>query len=82
MKPVTVEHKYAVADKLALAYKGKFSDDMLSSNRAVVFGVIINTINSKGKSLSQIFTEDDSIHITNLTIQKLSHKFEPVICDF
>ena len=82
MKPVTTEHKYAVADKLALSYKGKFSDDMLSNNRATVFGVIINTINSKGKSLSQVFTEDDSIHITNLTIQKLSHKFEPVICDF
>ena len=80
---LTNEQKYAIADKIALGY-GKSLDRLISgdSKRYIAFGIIINTANANGETLSSKLGEDDATHVTNLVIQRLSQAHSLVIDAF
>lgn len=66
---LTVEQRYQIADELARQYH--FSKEYLSEHRRVAFGVIINTPNKNGQTMSSVLGDDVATHITNLTINRL-----------
>jgi hypothetical protein len=75
-KELTTESKYVIADAMAKDLKDSIAPAVLNGDRKVVFGIVINTTNASGKTLVDVFGEDDGVHITNLVIQRLTHKFE------
>lgn len=78
---LTNEQKYEIANKFASSLKGHIAESVLNGDRKVVFGIVVNTVNSSGKTVIDVFGEDDGIHIVNLVIQRLTHKFESVTTD-
>ena len=65
------EDKYAIADKLAKAYNS-FKKEYVVNNHSKVFGVVVNTPNKLGETLTNKFGEDNAVHITNLVLRRLS----------
>ncbi len=78
-KALSNESKYAIADAMAKDLKGHIAPVVLDGDRKVVFGIVINTLNGEGKSLVDVFGEEQAVHITNLVIQRLTHKFESTV---
>ena len=78
---LTNEQKYEIANKFANSLKGHIAESVLNGDRKVVFGIVVNTVNNEGKTVIDVFGEDDGIHIVNLVIQRLTHKFESVTTD-
>jgi hypothetical protein len=80
---MTAEQKYSIADKLALAYGNKLSklleDD---TKRNVAFGIVINTVNANGETLSSALGDENATHITNLTIQRIQQAHSLVVDAF
>jgi len=74
-KELSNESKYAIADAMAKDLKGHIAPAVLS-DRKVVFGIVINTTNAQGKTLTDVFGDENGVHITNLVIQRLTHVFE------
>lgn len=72
------EQKYVIADAMSKDLKGHIAPSVLDGDRKVVFGIVVNTTNTQGKTLIDVFGEDDGIHIVNLVIQRLTHKFESI----
>ena len=71
---MTDDKKFELADKLAQAVKGVECNKIGGYDktyRNYVFGVIINIKNAKGKTLVDVFGEDEATHITNLVIRRL-----------
>lgn len=75
---MTNEAKYVVADAMAKDLKNHVAPTVLE-DRKTLFGIVINTMNASGKTLQDVFGEEDAIHITNLIIQRLTHKFESIV---
>ena len=75
-KELSNESKYAIADAMATDLTGHIAPQVLNGDRKVVFGIVVNTTNSQGKTLTDVFGEDNGIHIVNLVIQRLTHVFE------
>ena len=74
-KELSNESKYAIADAMAKDLKGRIAPAVLNDRR-VVFGIVINTTNRQGKTLTDVFGDENGVHITSLVIQRLTHVFE------
>ena len=72
---LTNENKYVIADAMTKDLRTHIAPTVLEDRKAL-FGIVINTMNASGKTLQDVFGEEDAIHITNLVIQRLTHKFE------
>jgi hypothetical protein len=72
---LTNENKYVVADAMTKDLKSHIAPTVLD-DRKVLFGIVINTTNANGLTLTDVFGEENAVHITNLVIQRLTHKFE------
>jgi hypothetical protein len=75
-KELTADEKYVIANAMTKDLKDSIAPAVLNGDRKVVFGIVVNTTNAQGKTLTDVFGEDDGIHIVNLVIQRLTHKFE------
>lgn len=66
-----LERKFEIADALAFQYKRTMTAQDVAEKRDSLFGVIINTPNSKGETLVSKVGDEDATHITNLVLQRL-----------
>jgi hypothetical protein len=65
IKVLSNEQKYILADNIARLFK-EFKGD-----RNDLFGLVINLKDETNHSLKEIFGEEQSSHITNLTIRRV-----------
>lgn len=76
VQALTNEQKYAIADAMTKDLKGHIAQSVVDGDRKVLFGIVINTMNGEGKTLTDVFGEEDAIHIVKLVISRLTHRFE------
>jgi len=83
-----LEKIYRIADSLYEAYAADFEDMDLekgSKQRNVLYGVLMNTVNSAGKTLQEVLGEDNASHASNLAIQRIAGEvksFTKKVVDF
>ena len=68
-KRLSNEVKFRIADQMAANF-----GSLRTVERNSAFGVLINTpikINGEETSLKKAFSEEDAVHITNLTLMRL-----------
>lgn len=77
MANISEEKKYHIADTMVGSFR-----NLINTERNKAFGVIINApirLNGRLTTISQAFSEEDAIHITNLTLMRIYDVYVPEI---